>query len=88
MKGFGSSFKSSVRKYYPAPIAFGGFGEVLPRRENRVLLDSEVTDAWGIPVLKFDYRFGDNEKKMVADMADQHRGDVPRRRCRGRGDRP
>ncbi|MGV3520119.1 GMC oxidoreductase [Luteitalea sp.] len=68
--GFGSAFKSSVRKYYPAPIAFGGFGEVLPRWENRVLLDPEVTDAWGIPVLKFDYRFGDNEKKMVADMAD------------------
>jgi choline dehydrogenase-like flavoprotein len=68
--GFGSTFKSSVRKYYPAPIAFGGFGEVLPRRENRVLLDPQVVDAWGIPVLKFDYRFGDNEKKMVADMAD------------------
>lgn len=24
----------------------------------------------GIPVLKFEYRFGDNEKKMLADMAD------------------
>src|SRR5690606_18618578 len=67
--GFGSAFKSSVRKYYPAPISFGGFGEVLPRWENRVTLDPEVKDAWGIPVLKFDYRFGDNEKKMVADMA-------------------
>ncbi len=68
--GFGSSFKSTVRKYYPAPISFGGFGEVLPRHENRVLLDDTVVDAWGIPVLKFDYRFGDNEMKMVADMAD------------------
>ena len=35
-----------------------------------MLLDPVVTDAWGIPVLKFDYRFGDNETKMVADMAD------------------
>lgn len=68
--GFGSAFKSSVRKYYPAPISFGGFGEVLPDRNNRVTLDPVVKDAWGIPVLKFDYRFGDNEKKMIADMAD------------------
>ncbi len=27
-------------------------------------------DKWGIPVLRFNYKFGDNEKKMAADMAD------------------
>ena len=37
----------------------------MARRENRVELDSAVKDAWGIPVLRFDYRFGDNEKKMA-----------------------
>ena len=68
--GFGKAFKSSVRKYYPALLGIGGFGEVLPRKENRVTLDPEVKDAWGIPVLRFDYRFGDNEKKMARDMAD------------------
>jgi choline dehydrogenase-like flavoprotein len=68
--GFGASFKQKVREWYPTPISLGGFGEVLPRKENRVLLDPDVKDAWGIPVLKFDYRFGDNEMKMVRDMAD------------------
>jgi choline dehydrogenase-like flavoprotein len=68
--GFGKAFKSSVRKYYPAMFALGGFGEVLPRKENRVVLDATVRDAWGIPVLRFDYRFGDNELKMANDMAD------------------
>jgi len=68
--GFGKAFKSNVRKYYPAVIGLGGFGEVLPRKENRVMLDAEVKDAWGIPVLRFDYRFGDNELKMAKDMAD------------------
>ena len=68
--GFGKAFKSSVRKHYPAIIGLGGFGEVLPRKENRVTLDSDVKDAWGIPVLRFDYRFGDNELKMAKDMAD------------------
>ena len=68
--GFGKAYKSSVRKYYPALISLGGFGEVLPRKENRVSLDAEVKDAWGIPVLRFDYTFGDNEKKMAKDMGD------------------
>jgi choline dehydrogenase-like flavoprotein len=68
--GYGKAFKSNVRKYYPAIISFGGFGEVLPRRENRVMLDADVKDAWGIPVLRFDYRFRDNELKMARDMAD------------------
>jgi choline dehydrogenase-like flavoprotein len=68
--GFGKAFKSSVRKHYPAIFGLGGFGEVLPRKENRVTLDPEVKDAWGVPVLRFDYRFGDNELKMAKDMAD------------------
>jgi choline dehydrogenase-like flavoprotein len=70
MAGFGKALKSSIRKYYPAVLALGGFGEVLPRKENRVSLDAEVRDAWGIPVLRFDYRFSDNELKMAKDMAD------------------
>jgi choline dehydrogenase-like flavoprotein len=68
--GFGSDFKRRVREIYPTPISFGGFGEVLARKENRVLIDPEVKDAWGIPVLQFDYKFGDNEKAMAKDMAD------------------
>ncbi len=70
LPGYGKGFKSSVRKHYPALISFGGFGEVLPRKENRILLDPEVKDKWGLPVLRFDYRFGDNELAMAADMAD------------------
>jgi glucoside 3-dehydrogenase (cytochrome c) catalytic subunit len=70
LPGFGKAFKSSVRKYYPAAFGLGGFGEVLPRKENRVTLDPDVKDAWNLPVLRFDYRFGDNELKMAKDMAD------------------
>ena len=68
--GFGRAFKSSVRKYYPAQLAIGGFGEVLPRKENRITLDAEVKDAWGIPAVRFHYRFSDNEIKMAKDMGD------------------
>ena len=51
----------------------GGFGEVLSRYENSVSLDPQVTDTWGVPVLRFNYRFGDNERKMAADMAEAAR---------------
>ena len=43
---------------------------MLARYENYVDLDPGVKDKWGIPVLQFHYKFGDNEKKMAADMAD------------------
>jgi choline dehydrogenase-like flavoprotein len=68
--GFGPAFKTAVRANHPTPINFTAFGEVLARRENQVALDPAVKDAWGLPVLRFDYRFGDNELKMARDMAD------------------
>ncbi len=66
--GFGAGFKKAVRDYAGAFITMGGFGEVLPRYENSVSLDSGQKDRWGIPVLKFDYKFGDNERAMAKDM--------------------
>jgi choline dehydrogenase-like flavoprotein len=68
--GFGRSFKRGVLEKYPTPLSIIAFGEVLPRWENRIDIDPEVKDAWGIPVIRFDYRFGDNERKMARDMAD------------------
>jgi choline dehydrogenase-like flavoprotein len=67
--GFGSEYKKKVRDYAGAYISMGAFGEVLPRYENAVSIDSDVKDKWGIPVLRFDYKFGDNEHKMAKDMA-------------------
>ncbi len=68
--GFGAEFKKTVREQAGAFISMGGFGEVLARYENYVDLDPDVKDPWGIPVLRFHIQFGDNEKKMAADMAD------------------
>jgi choline dehydrogenase-like flavoprotein len=68
--GFGPAFKRKVRADHSAPINFTAFGEVLARKENQVELDPVAKDGWGIPVLKFNYRFGDNEMKMAKDMAE------------------
>jgi choline dehydrogenase-like flavoprotein len=71
--GFGSAYKKAVRDYAGAFISIGGFGEVLPRYENYVEIDPEVKDRWGVPVLRFHYKFGDNEKKMAEHMAESAR---------------
>jgi choline dehydrogenase-like flavoprotein len=67
--GFGKGYKKNVRDYAGAFIEMGAFGEVLSRYENYVDLDPEVTDKWGVPALRFHYKFGDNEHKMAKDMA-------------------
>jgi choline dehydrogenase-like flavoprotein len=67
--GLGSSYKKTVRDQAGAFIDMGGFGEMLPRYENYVELDPNLKDRWGVPVLKFHIKFGDNEKAMAADMA-------------------
>jgi choline dehydrogenase-like flavoprotein len=68
--GFGAAYKKTVRDQAGAFINMGGFGEVLARYENQVDLDPVRKDKWGIPVVRFNYRFGDNEKRMCEDMAD------------------
>jgi choline dehydrogenase-like flavoprotein len=67
--GFGEEYKKHVRDYAGATIEIGGFGEVLPRYENAVDIDPELKDNWGVPVLRFSYKFGENEMKMAQDMA-------------------
>ena len=67
--GFGEEYKKNVRRMAGATIDIGGFGEVLARYENQVEIDPNMKDAWGIPVLRFNYKFGENERKMCDDMA-------------------
>jgi choline dehydrogenase-like flavoprotein len=45
------------------------FGEVLPSFENRVTLEHGRTDAWGIPIVRIECAYGENEEKMAADQA-------------------
>ncbi len=69
MPGFGASFKKSlIGDLGPWEMEFGGFGEMLPRHENYVELDPHLVDAWGIPALRVNCAYSDNEKKMQADM--------------------
>ena len=50
-------------------INFLGFGEMLPDHSNKITLDKNTKDKWGLPVLSFDVEMKENEKKMRVDMA-------------------
>ncbi|MGH9534045.1 MAG: GMC oxidoreductase [Terriglobales bacterium] len=68
-RGFGGYFKKAV--FDPqVSIGFGGFGESLARWENHVSIDPDVVDTFGIPVLRFHVKYGENEFAMVKDMAE------------------
>ena len=70
VEGFGESFKNEVKNNRPWTISIGGFGEHLPQYDNFCELDKVHTDAWGIPILHISAAYGDNEQKMIDDMAD------------------
>jgi len=66
--GFGDAYKKALRETR-AGLSVLGFGEVLPRFENRVEIDPHVVDRWGIPVLRIHMANGPNERAMIQDMA-------------------
>ena len=49
-------------------IGLTGFGEMLPYHENKISLNKNVKDKWGLPVLDMDVEIKENEKKMRIDM--------------------
>ncbi|MGV6830758.1 MAG: GMC oxidoreductase [bacterium] len=47
------------------------FGEALPDHSNRMYLDYDKLDEWGLPTVTFDAAFGENEIAMREDMKNQ-----------------
>ncbi|MCU1274739.1 MAG: glucose-methanol-choline oxidoreductase [Bryobacterales bacterium] len=68
--GFGATYKQAIRQG-EWHIGLGLWAECLARKENSVEIDRERVDAWGIPVLKINAEYGDNEKKLFKDGSDQ-----------------
>jgi choline dehydrogenase-like flavoprotein len=68
LPGFGKAFKAEVKKRYPALLSLHPFGEVLSRPSNRVTVDESRTDRYGVPLMKVDVSFGENERKMRRHM--------------------
>ncbi len=66
---YGDELQKKLDSYAGSCIQGGIYGEVLPRFENHARINPGVKDAWGIPVLHVDARYGGNERNMAKDAA-------------------
>jgi choline dehydrogenase-like flavoprotein len=68
--GTGATLKQNLLHPKPGPwrISAQMMGETIPRETNQVSLDPQKKDEWGIPQLKFNIAYTDNEEKMIQDF--------------------
>ncbi len=64
----GKDYKEALTEPGPWQIGATGFGEILPYHENKISLDKNVKDKWGLPVLNMDAELKENELKMRKDI--------------------
>jgi choline dehydrogenase-like flavoprotein len=64
----GEDLKKQAQAPGPWSIGMGGFGEILPYHDNRVTIDRNRKDKYGLPTLAFDARLRENELRMRKDM--------------------
>jgi choline dehydrogenase-like flavoprotein len=49
-------------------VALHPYGETLGRKENRIVIDESKTDSYGVPRFRIEYKIGENEHLMAAEM--------------------
>jgi len=67
---FGEDFKKSLITPGQWKFRFNAFGECLPHHDNKIYLDHDKLDAWGLPTLSVDVKFRENEQAMRKEMMD------------------
>lgn len=65
---YGQSFKDAARRYYGSYVSFAGRGEMIPNEDSYCEIDQDVVDQWGIPVLKFHWKWSDHELNQAVHM--------------------
>ena len=71
--GYGQQLKEDYRRYYGATIGFSGRGEMIPNDDSYCELDPTAVDRYGIPVLRFHWKWADHETKQVKHMQETFR---------------
>lgn len=64
----GADLKDALSEPGPWKMGMMGFGEILPDHSNKITLDKNKKDKWGLPVLSFDVEMKENEMKMRKDI--------------------
>jgi len=68
--GYGANLKDDYRRFYGAYVGMAGRGEPVPLESNYCEIDPNTVDKYGIPVLRFHYKWSDYEVKQAKHMQD------------------
>ena len=66
--GYGASLKDDYRYFYGATFGMAGRGEAIAREDNYCEIDPTTVDKFGIPVLRFHYKWSEHEVKQAKHM--------------------
>jgi choline dehydrogenase-like flavoprotein len=58
---YGTKFKEDARRYFGSTIGFAARGEMIPNENSYADLDPAVKDKFGIPVLRFHWKWSEHE---------------------------
>ncbi len=65
---YGRRYKEEARRYYGSFLGLSGRGEMIPNEGSFCDLDPVVKDKWGVPVLRFHWKWSDHEIRQAAHM--------------------
>jgi choline dehydrogenase-like flavoprotein len=65
---FGAAFKDEITRPGKWQLYMEGYGETLPYRDNRMWLDHERLDPWGMPTISVAMSYRENELRMSEQM--------------------
>ncbi len=68
--GYGNGLRDDVRRFYGSRLSIACRGESVPQYGNYCELDPNVVDEWGIPALRFHYRWTEQEINQARHMQD------------------
>lgn len=68
--GYGVDLKNDIRRIRGAMVGMSGRGESIPQYDNYCEIDPDTVDKYGIPVLRFHYKWTDHEVRQARHMHD------------------
>jgi len=71
--GYGKQLKDDYRRFYGSTVNFAGRGEMVPNEASFCEIDPAVVDRWGIPVLRFHFKWSDHEHNQMKHMQETFR---------------
>lgn len=68
--GYGSGLRQDIKTLFGATVGMSGRGESIALESNLCELDPNVVDKFGIPVLRFNYKWSEHEVNQAKHMQD------------------